>query len=109
MYKIFSNKANSPLKKPQRKGSFKQQKLKPFIRQKRPSKPEEREGRQVNEGKSRVKGSEEIPNVNEESIRFLSGLWLMKRKPQYTSHQLAHSFNFPDIFNHIHIIIPVVQ
>ena len=36
----------------------------------RPSKPKAREGRQVNEGKSRVKGSEEIPNVNEESIRF---------------------------------------
>ena len=40
----------------------------------RPSKPKAREGRQVNEGKSRVRGSEEIPNVNEESIRFLSGL-----------------------------------
>ena len=40
----------------------------------RPSKPKAREGRQVNEGKSIVRGSEEIPNVNEESIRFLSGL-----------------------------------
>ena len=29
----------------------------------RPSKPKAREGRQVNEGKSRVKGSEEIPNM----------------------------------------------
>jgi len=40
----------------------------------RPSKPKAREGRQVNEDKSIVRGSEEIPNVNEESIRFLSGL-----------------------------------
>ena len=40
--------------------------VKPFIRQKRRSKPKAREGRQVTEGKSRVKGSEEIPNVNEE-------------------------------------------
>ena len=29
----------------------------------RPSKPKAREGRQVNEDKSRVKGSEEIPNI----------------------------------------------
>ena len=40
----------------------------------RPSKPKAREGRQVNEGKSRVRGSEEIPNANEGLIRFLSGL-----------------------------------
>ena len=40
-----------------------QQVRKPFFRQKRPSKPKAREGRQVNEGKSRVKGSEEIPNM----------------------------------------------
>lgn len=29
----------------------------------RPSKPKAREGRQVNEGKSIVRGSEEIPNI----------------------------------------------
>ena len=43
----------------------------------RPSKPKAREGRQVNEDKSIVRGSEEIPNVNEKSIRFLSGLLLV--------------------------------
>ena len=39
----------------------------------------------MNEDKSIVRGSEEIPNVNEESIRFLSGLWLVKRK-NYSNH-----------------------
>ena len=47
---------------------------KPLILQNRPSKPKAREGHQVNESKSRMRGSEEIPSVNEESIRLLSGL-----------------------------------
>ena len=36
---------------------------KPFIRHSQTLEAKAREGRQVNEGKSRVKGSEEIPNM----------------------------------------------
>ena len=47
---------------------------KPFSRHSQTLEAQSERGASVNEGKSRVKGSEEIPNVNEESIRFLRGL-----------------------------------
>ena len=47
----------------------------------------------MNEGKSRVRGSEEIPNANEESIRLLSGLWLMRKPQRNPSHLLKHEGN----------------